>query len=773
MADAIGAPVLVTSRSELHLKVPACTSDRFAEDTLSVFNTGDESIDLEAILPAGRFEVVAPLPARFTLAPGEGKTIRIRYTPETEDWTSASLALQPVDFDLWPLTQNIPLRGTPGQAELTPSVRSIQFDTLLSCQNFTRKTFYLKNTGTSAVTISEPMSVLSPFIVNLTSPLPVTIQPGASDSVEVTFKTFENGTFSAYLYYKASPCNLLDSILLQGTQVTPSYQVASADFGEVTVGGSGTADAAVTNTGIRRVRIISAQIVPPTPEITIDPTQFPIRIPAGESRNVQIRFTPSALGDLPDGITLRMRIDSLCDTTLTAEVKGTGIRGGISLSRAGFEFGDVIFCETADDTLTLRNTGGAPITLSAPALDPPGMGAYFTIIEGAASPGTLQPGGSHRIIVRFTPGPGPDAPVSAVLKMASTDPLRPELEIPVGGERVSQSLALEGTGFAPVIRGLSGVGTFRLVNTGTAPVPVTALPILPPFSVLRTEPPLPATLAPGDTLLIELMFSPASAGSYADSLRITALTPCATFSFEVTGTADELIPVALRWGTAAGKPGERVRIPLFLDNDATGAAVTSFTASAAFNGSLLIPKAITTGAALPAGWTITSQQILPASVIFTASGPTPLGQPGELAYLEAVVMLGDSLKTTVRPGDSLDLYSPRASSSARSGLFTLEGYCDVGGGRLVRADGSFGLKGVRPNPIRSDAEIEFETVEDGPVSLTLYDALGERTAVLLDAPLPARSHLLPLDASALPSGVYVLEIRTATDVERMKLVVRR
>lgn len=766
-------PVLTTSRSDIQIQVYNCSPVRYADDTLTVFNTGDEPVELEAILPDPRFQLTDPGTARFTLAPGGGRKITIRYIPGSEDQISVSLELQPVEFALRGLTRSIPVFGVQGRSELTPSVREIQFDTLLSCQNFTRKTFYLKNTGPTAVTISDPMSVLSPFIVNIDSPLPVTIQPGESEPVEVTFKTFETGTFSAYLYYKASPCNFRDSILLKGTQVTPSYEVGSADFGEVTVGGSGAADAAVTNTGIRRIRIISAQIVPPTPEITIDPTQFPIRIPAGESRNLQLRFTPSALGNLPDGITLRMRVDSLCDTTLITDVKGSGIRGGISLNRTGFDFGDVIFCETADDTLTLRNAGGAPITLSAPSLDPPGTGAYFTIVEGSAAPGTLPPGASHRIIVRFTPGPGPDAPVNAVLKMTSTDPLRPELEIPVAGTRVSQSLALEGAGFDPVIRGLSGISTRRLVNTGTAPVPVTALPILPPFSVVRTEPALPAVLAPGDTLLIELMFSPAAAGAYADSLRITALTPCTTFSFEITGTADELIPVGLRWGTAAGKPGERVRIPLYLDNDATGAAVTSFTASAAFNGSLLVPKAITTGSALPAGWTITSQQMAPASVVFTASGPTPLGPPGELLYLEAIVMLGDSLKTTIRPGDSLDLHSPRTSASARSGLFTLEGYCDVGGGRLVRVNGSFGLKGVRPNPIRSDAEIEFETVEDGPVSVALYDALGERTAVLLDASLPAQLHLLPLDASALPSGVYILELRTATAVERMKLVVEK
>lgn len=766
-------PVLTTSRTDLQLKVYSCSPVRFTDDTLTVFNTGDEPVELEAILPDPRFQIIDPSPARFTLAPGEGRKVTIRYIPGTEDQISVSLALQPIQPALRDLTQSVSLFGSQSRTQLVPSVRSIRFDTLLSCQNFTRKTFDLRNDGPTPVTINDPMSVQSPFIVNITSPLPVTIPPGKSEQVEVTFKTFENGTFSAYLYYKSSPCDVLDSILLHGTQMTPSYEVGGADFGEVTVGGSGTADVAVTNTGIRRIRIVGAQIVPPTPEITIAPTQFPIRIPAGESGNVQLRFTPSALGNLPDGITLRIKIDSLCDTTLTTGVKGTGIRGGISLNRTGFDFGDVIFCETADDTLTLRNAGGAPITLSAPALDPPGMGAYFTIVDGAAAPGTLQPGSTHRIIVRFSPGPGPDVPENAVLRMASTDPLRPELEIPVTGKRVSQSLVLEGAGFAPVIRGLSGLSTRRLVNTGTAPVPVTALPILLPFSVLRTEPALPAVLAPGDTLLIELMFAPTSAGAYADSLRVTALTPCATFSFEITGIAQELIPVGLRWGTAAGKPGERVRIPLFLDNDATGAAVTSFTASAAFNGSLLVPKAIVTGNALPAGWSITGQQIMPASVIFTASGPTPLGLPGELVYLEAVVMLGDSLRTTIRPGDSLALYSPRASASASSGLFTLEGYCDVGGGRLVRADGSFGLKGVRPNPIRSDAEIEFETVEDGPVSVTLYDALGERSAVLLEAPLPARTHLLRLDASALPSGFYVLKIRTATAVERMKLVVRK
>lgn len=70
------------------------------------------------------------------------------------------------------------------------------------------------------------------------------------------------------------------------------------------------------------------------------------------------------------------------------------------------------------------------------------------------------------------------------------------------------------------------------------------------------------------------------------------------------------------------------------------------------------------------------------------------------------------------------------------------------------AAGSPRLLPAFPNPFRDEGEIRFVLAEPGQVSLQLFDVLGRRVAVLLDGPLGAGSHVVPLRGQDLGSGAY-------------------
>ena len=85
------------------------------------------------------------------------------------------------------------------------------------------------------------------------------------------------------------------------------------------------------------------------------------------------------------------------------------------------------------------------------------------------------------------------------------------------------------------------------------------------------------------------------------------------------------------------------------------------------------------------------------------------------------------------------------------------------------ADG-FGLSAPRPNPTAGGATVRYEVPTGGPVTLTVYDALGRRVRTLLDGPVAAGPGTVRLETAGLPAGTYLVRLATAAgraDVQRV------
>ncbi len=86
--------------------------------------------------------------------------------------------------------------------------------------------------------------------------------------------------------------------------------------------------------------------------------------------------------------------------------------------------------------------------------------------------------------------------------------------------------------------------------------------------------------------------------------------------------------------------------------------------------------------------------------------------------------------------------------------------------------GAFTLGRAYPNPFTSETTITYEITQAGPVTLTVYDALGREVATLVDGEQAASRYEATFDASGLAAGVYVYRLTAAGDVRtgRMTLV---
>ncbi|MEO0557658.1 MAG: T9SS type A sorting domain-containing protein [Bacteroidota bacterium] len=81
---------------------------------------------------------------------------------------------------------------------------------------------------------------------------------------------------------------------------------------------------------------------------------------------------------------------------------------------------------------------------------------------------------------------------------------------------------------------------------------------------------------------------------------------------------------------------------------------------------------------------------------------------------------------------------------------------------------------VAPNPVRGVARVRFELAEAGPVELSVFDLLGRRVATVLDGvPHSVGAHEARLDASAWPSGVYVVRLAARDEARTTRITVVR
>ncbi len=73
--------------------------------------------------------------------------------------------------------------------------------------------------------------------------------------------------------------------------------------------------------------------------------------------------------------------------------------------------------------------------------------------------------------------------------------------------------------------------------------------------------------------------------------------------------------------------------------------------------------------------------------------------------------------------------------------------------------GEYRLDQNYPNPFNPQTTIAFDLKKPGHVSLAVYNALGQKVAVLVSETQPAGRYEVTWDADSLPSGLYFYQIR--------------
>ena len=252
---------------------------------------------------------------------------------------------------------------------------------------------------------------------------------------------------------------------------------------------------------------------------------------AGRSCRINVNFLPTTTGVLTGTLTIT---DSDVTSPQIVVLTGTGISPAVSVTPTALSFSSTLNVTTAAQTVTVSNSGTAPVTINSIS----GLGSQFAQTNTCgAFPAVVAVGGNCTIGVTFTP-------TSAGTKNAT-------MTLGFAAPVASQSVTLSGTVVVPTFTLAPGALAFGNItrNTTSAPQAITVTntgTVTLTFTSIRTagnsasqytqNNDCGTSLAAGASCTVNVTFAPTSRGLKNATLQVNVAAPATNASVTLTGT---------------------------------------------------------------------------------------------------------------------------------------------------------------------------------------------------------------------------------------------
>lgn len=285
----------------------------------------------------------------------------------------------------------------------------------------------------------------------------------------------------------------------------------------------------------------------------------PFTLSDGESCTYDAVFSPTAIGNFNDTVTVTSDAGQTTNDTVALSGEGTaGPAANLAISPASHDYGDVLTGETSTQSFTVTNNGDSGSEADIDTITPPA--GDFSVTGGTCSAGstTLADGASCTIVLEFAPAA--DGAQSGDLVVDGTDT--------VNSTSLQATAAIQGTGVtearfssnpAPgtVNLGVVPIGgslnqTVTITNEGNANLDVSCGSLNDPDGVFTLTPdPADFTgIAPDATEQFEVGCTVPDQATYTATLSCSSNDPDnAEFTYEFSCTARPLVvPTMQPWG---------------------------------------------------------------------------------------------------------------------------------------------------------------------------------------------------------------------------------
>jgi hypothetical protein len=672
---------------------------------------------------------------------------------------------------------------------LDPQPRIVVRDTVrlaaLTCATETRETITIRNDGDAelrinALTVAGADSLNFPY--NEKSLAATTVLPGKTTTLTVLFQPLGTGNRTATLLLRtndtATAPNGEVRIILAGRKDSvgaalsrPPRELTTVDeftplFDTLTVQNTGTVPLSWTN---------AAEAFPRTPTITID-SNFSIQsieppvTPPGSTSRVIVRFAGGAAGrpvaERQTTLEAASTVPPLCSRSIPLTLRGTVLKqprlGAILPASAR------LLCSN-DTTLTVRlaSVGTEDVMMSQATEILDDAAGVFRIVSSPTRIQARTGVDNVRISVQLLR----TGTFTARLRIRSNAANTPDTSVALTVRKDSSGLRLlpATLNFAALGENMTASRTVTVVNTGTIEqrfrLPVQGSGAFAGAFVLDSlgANPLPAN----SQTEARVRFAGSAGGVSRDTLRF--MDSCGRV-LALPLEARVIAALAVLPETVAIQLGAVEEVPVFLrERRGVEAGMQAVFRLTVANASLLDIVSPTPDSSYFERRNGTVSQTLTFRSRLVGAGTETDTEP--VVRLRVRSLLGNATTTTIRL-DNASIGGVPVHTGATPTLYRTRGINYAGGSpRLIHTPNLMTLT-LAPNPVSDELTIVADLRENAPMTVEATDVLGIQHTLYVGERAAGVS-TLRLPASALASGVYVVEVRVgAGQVSRMMTVMR-
>jgi Abnormal spindle-like microcephaly-assoc'd, ASPM-SPD-2-Hydin len=505
------------------------STKRSAQATITVANSGTQTLEIRnvALIGSRAFKLTG-WTGQLSVQPSEKIQLGVTFDPIAEGDYSAKLT---ISSNAWiDRIVTITGRGTAPKLSVSPKTAIVsaggsrQFDATLDDSRSGTVNWMVngKKGGDSIVgTISVTGLYKAPSNVNSHASVIVSAIDGMSEA---------HASVTIVPARKATP----------GASSTISANPPSVNFGSIPVGGNESQSIALTNSGTGSVTISGARAT--GSGFSISGITPPLTIEAGKTATLSARFAPTASGSASGSIAITSNAPG---STFAIVLAGNGIEAQLSPTPASVTFGSAVTGNTDSQSISLKNTGTASVTISQMNVS----GSGFST-SGLSTPATIGAGASTTFKVLFAPTSAGNARGS--VSLVNTGPNSPLLISLSGtGVAATQSLVVSPTNlsFGNVTEGTSASQSVTLTNNGNSNVTISSVSVTGAgFSAGGGS---GLELAPNQTATLSVTFDPTSTAAVTGTLTISSNAANSSAKVSVSGTGVDSTSVALAWNASA------------------------------------------------------------------------------------------------------------------------------------------------------------------------------------------------------------------------------
>jgi hypothetical protein len=408
---------------------------------------------------------------------------------------------------------------------------------------------------------------------------------------------------------------------------------------------------------------------------------------ANSSCTISVQFAPMAAGYQTGTLTI-----SDMTRTQTVDLSGTGIAApALAVSPASLSFSAIAGDSSAPQTLTVTNTGGAP--LANVGFQITGLSASSFAWSNSTCAATLSNvsgQNSCTVAVTFTPTAAGGA--TASLSVSSSTPGVAAVAVLLTG--TGQTLAGLDVSPAQLVFPIVAPGktsatqTVTVTNNGAATANALTFAVTSPFSRVTVANPCGTSLAAGASCSVGVVFAPALDGSFTGTLTIASSSLASSAVVLLSGTGGvpgsvQFQPNPLTFAeTGVGVPSSASTVTITNPDSVTSLQNLTIVASTGFLkvpgtcGTTLAPLAscmvgvefAPASAGTQSGTLTVSDSVLTTGTSLTLSG---MGFDFALCFGNGIAPCVTSSSKTISNGQTADYYLTIAPLGGSEGSFTL------------------------------------------------------------------------------------------------------